>query len=341
MPVLAPNQVLAQLKKKEYAPLYFLQGDERYYMDMLLTYFKDHILDKSEKFFNLTMLYGMEQKLPDIMRKAQQYPLMGQRQVLIIREAQELSEINRETGLAMVADYLKNPNETMLLVFCYEHKTLSASSKLSKVLQELAVIVDAKKLYDNQLSTWIRSYVIEKKVSIEEEAILLLQALIGNDLNRLSKEIDKIMLNMTFAEGITVDFVQNYVGMHKQFNVFELQNAIATKNLLEANRIVLLLIENPATSPANVVISLLANFFSKLLLIHQANDRSVKSLATTLKLNPYFIPQYTAAAKLYPISRIIQHIKDLQEADMQLKGIISPFVREKAVLQELVYKLLH
>jgi DNA polymerase-3 subunit delta len=341
MCLLSPQQALYLLKKKEYSPLYFVQGDEHYYIDMLLSYFKDHILEASEKTFNLTVLYGIEHKLADIIRRAQQYPIVGEKQVLIIKEAQELTEITRDTGLSMLKDYLKKPNPTMLIVFFYEHKTLPANSKLSKVLQEAAVIVQSKKMYDNQLPAWVRNYVAEKQLTIKDEAVLLLQELIGNDLSRIAKEIDKIVLNMANEGVITVDLVQNYVGMHRQFNVFELQNAIVTKNLLEANRIVLQLLENTTSSIANVVISLLATFFSKLLLIHQTSDRSASNLVTALKLHAYFIPQYIAAAKLYPVPKIIQNISDLQEADMKLKGITSPFAKERAVLQELVYKLLH
>lgn len=209
------------------------------------------------------------------------------------------------------------------------------------MLQEAAVMVQAKKLYENQLSAWIRNYVDTKKIAIKDDAMLLLQEMVGNDLSRITKEIDKLMLNIKEKGVITADLVQSYVGMHRQFNVFELQNAIVTKNVLEANRIVLQLMENSTSSIANVVISLLATFFSKLLLIHQTTDRSAKNLATILNLNAYFIPQYIAAAKLYPVPTIIQHINDLQEADMKLKGITSPFAQERAVLQELVYKLLH
>lgn len=341
MPVLSPQQTLSLLKKKEYSPLYFVQGDERYYIDMLATYFKDQILEASEKTFNLTVLYGIEHKMADIIQRAQQYPITGDQQVLIIKEAQELTEINRETGLTILKDYLQTPNLTMLVVFFYENKTLPTNSKLSKMLEKAAVIVHAKKLYNNQLAAWIRNYVAEKQVGIKDEALLILQELIGNDLSRIAKEIDKVMLNMTASRVITADLVQSYVGMHRQFNVFELQNAIATKNLLEANRIVLQLVETATNSIATVVISLLATFFSKLLLIHQTSDRSTNNLAATLKLHAYFIPQYIAAAKLYPIPKIIQHINDLQEADMKLKGITSPFPKERAVLQELVYKLLH
>lgn len=165
MPILSPPQALSLLKRKEYSPLYFVQGEERYYIDILLTYFKDDILKASEKTFNLTVLYGIEHKMADIIQSAQQYPITGEKQVLIIKEAQELADINRETGHMMLKEYLQKPNLTMLVVFFYEHKTLPANSKLSKMLQESAIIVQAKKLYDNQLAAWIRHYVAEKKSS--------------------------------------------------------------------------------------------------------------------------------------------------------------------------------
>lgn len=341
MPILSPQQVLSLLTEKQYYPLYFVQGNERYYIDMLVTFFKEKVLGDADKTFNLTVLYGIENKIADIIKRAQQFPITGERQILIIKEAQELADINRETGHVMLKDYLQKPNLTMLIVFLYEHKILPANSKLSKLLQEKAVIVDAKKLYDSQLSAWISAYVAAKNLVIQAEAILLLQEFIGNDLSRIVKEIDKIMLNLNAGKVITTDLIQSYVGMNRQANVFELQNAIASKNLLEANRIVIQLLQSNTSAIASVVISILATFFSKLLLIHQTSDRSVKNLASTLNLQGYFIPQYIAATALYPVNNIIQHISDLQEADMKLKGISSPFTKEQAVLQELVYKLLH
>lgn len=341
MPILPLQQVLNLLKEQQYAPLYFLQGEEAYYIDLITAHLEQHVLSESEKAFNLTVFYGRDHTMGDVIRQAQQYPVIGERQVVIVKEAQDLADINRETGQTALSNYITTPNPTTLLAFAYKHKTLAANSKFSKVLAEHTILVNAKALYDNQIPAWIRGYATEQKVVITDEAILLLQELVGSNLGRLAKEIDKIILNLQPGATITNSDIQEYVGISKQFNAFELQNAIATKDIFKANQLVFQLASNTRSQIAIPVVSLLFTFFSKILLLHQAPDKSNQALAQVLQVNGYFVPQYVAAAKLYPVSKVIQNINHLQEADMQLKGIGYPFVGEGEILQELVYKLLH
>lgn len=340
MPILTPQQVLNLLQKQQYAPVYFLQGDEAYYIDLITRHLEEHILNESEKSFNLTILYGRDHSIGDVMRQAQQYPLIGERQVVIVKEAQDLADINRESGETALISYLAIPNPTTLLAFAYKHKTLAPTSKLSKMLTEQAILVEAKKLYDSKVQAWVGSYVREQKFIITEEAVLLLQELIGNDLGRLAKEIDKIILNLRPKDTITDSHIHEYVGMSKQFNAFELQNAIATKNIYKANQLIFQLVGNTRSQIAISVVSLLFTFFTKMLLLHQATDRSSQALAQRLQINSYFVPQYVAAAKVYPVSKVIQNIHHLQAADMQLKGVGNLLIKEGEILQELVYKLL-
>ncbi len=341
MPILAPQQVLNLLQQHQYAPLYFLQGEEPYYIDLITTHLEQHVLSEAEKTFNLTVLYGRDHTMGDVMRQAQQYPIMGERQVVIVKEAQDLADINRESGQTALINYITRPNPTTLLVFAHKHKTLAANTKLSKILAEHAILVNAKTLYENQIPTWVRGYVTEQKVVITDEAILLLQELVGSDLGRLGKEIDKVILNLHPGDTITDEDIQEYVGMSKQFNAFELQNAIATQDVFKANQLVFQLAGHTRSQIAIPVVSLLFTFFSKILLLHQATDKSSQALAQVLQVNSYFVPQYVAAAKLYSVSQVIQNINHLQTADMQLKGVGYPFVGEGEILQELVYKLLH
>jgi DNA polymerase III subunit delta len=341
MPILAPQQVLNLLQQHQYAPLYFLQGEETYYIDLITAHLEQQVLSEAEKTFNLTVLYGRDHTMGNVIRQAQQYPIMGERQVVIVKEAQDLADINRESGQTALINYISTPNSTTLLAFAYKHKTLATNSKLSKMLTEYAILVHAKTLYENQIPTWIRGYATEQQVVMTDQAILLLQELVGSDLGRLAKEMDKIILNLHPRDTITDEDIQEYVGMSKQFNAFELQNAIATKDVFKAYQLVFQLASHTRSPIAIPVVSLLFTFFSKILLLHQAADRSSQGLAQVLQVNSYFVPQYVAAAKLYPVSKIIQNINHLQAADMQLKGVGYPFVGEGEILQELVYKLLH
>jgi DNA polymerase-3 subunit delta len=341
MPILAPQQVLNLLQEQQYAPLYFLQGEEAYYIDLITAYLEQHVLGESEKTFNLTVLYGRDHTMGDVLRQAQQYPVIGERQVIVVKEAQDLADINRESGQTALSNYITKPTPTTLLAFAYKHKTLTPSSKLSKTLVEHAILVNAKALYDNQVPAWIRSYTTAHQVKITDEAVLLLQELVGSDLGRLSKEVDKLILNLHPGDTITDKDIQEYVGMSKTFNAFELQHAIATKDVFKANQLVLQLAGHTRSQVAIPVVSLLFTFFTKLLLLHQATDKSSQALAQVLQVNSYFVPQYVAAAKIYPVSQVIQNIHYLQAADMQLKGVDYSFVGEGVILQELVYKLLH
>lgn len=341
MPILTPQQALNLLQEKQYAPLYFLYGDDAYSLDLITTRLEQHVLNKSEKTFNVTVLYGRDQTMGDVIRQAQQYPIIGERQVIIIKEAQDLTDINRESGQTALINYITKPNPSTLLAFTYKHKTLAANSKLSKILAEHAILVNAKTLYDNQIPGWVRGYATEQKVVITDEATLLLQDLVGSDLGQLAKEIDKIILNLQQGETLTGSHVQEYVGMSKQFNAFELQKAIATQDIFKANQLVFQLAGNTRSQMAIPIVSLLFTFFSKILLLHQSSDKSSQGLSQLLQVNAYFIPQYVAAAKLCPTPKVIQNINHLQTADMQLKGVAYPFTGEAEILQELVYKLLH
>jgi len=341
MATMTPQQVLDLLKKQQYAPVYFLQGEEVYYIDLIIHYLENNLLEESDKIFNLTILYGKEHSIAQAISQSKQYPVGAERQIVIVKEAQDLQDLNRDAGQTLLANYIKMPNPTTILAFGYKHKTLSAKTTLSKVLAENAVLVNAKRLYDNQLPAWISNYVTEKGLHITEKAIFMLQEFIGSDLVRLAKELDKVALNLQRGDKITDNIIQEYVGISKQFNAFELQNAIAARDVYKSNQIIFHLIGNNKSQIAIPLISLLFTFFSKILLLHQARDKSTQALSQALQINAYFVPQYVAAAKQYSISKIVENINHLQEADMQLKGVAYAFVGEEEILKELVFKLLH
>lgn len=340
MPI-TPQQALGFLQNQQYAPVYFLYGEETYDINMLTRYIADHVLAASEKSFNLTILYGRDQDMQQIMTHVKRYPVAAARQVVLVKEAQELQDLHTAAGQKLLFNYLAAPNPATLLAFSYKYKTLDARTTLSKRLAQHAVMVQAKKLYDNQLSAWITEYVQQKGLSITEKASLMLQAFVGNDLTRLSKELDKLHLNLQPSTSIDDTAVQTYVGISKQYNIFALQKALAVKDIYKANQIMFYLAANPKHYSAIPLVALLFAFFSKLLVIHHAKDKSKQALAKALQLNPYFIQEYLTAANHYSLSQVIANIEHLHQADLQLKGINYPVIAEAQILQELLFKLMH
>lgn len=336
-----PQQVFTELKRQQYAPVYFLQGEEPYYIDLITRYIEDNVLSTAEKGFNLTIVYGKDQTMGQVLTHARRYPVAAERQVVIVREAQELPDLLREEGQKLLTSYVKAPHPATLLVFAHKHKTLDARTALSKVLAQHAVLVHAKKVYDSQLPAWITDYVRAKGLTITEKASLMLQELVGNDLTRLARELDKVQLNLQEGGEINDAIIQEYVGVSKQFNAFELQKALATHDVFKANQILLHLAANPKNNPAILLVALLFSFFSKVLLVHHAQDKSRQALAQALQVNPYFIQEYLLAAQHYPLPKVIENMHYLYQADLQLKGIDYPAIEEGQILKELVFKLMH
>ncbi len=339
--VITPQQALDQLQQQRYAPVYFIHGEEPYYIDLITNYLTDNVLQPHEKDFNFTLLYGKDQEMHQILNGAKRYPVAAERQVVMIKEAQDLSDLHQEAGQKLLLSYLQAPNPATLLVFAYKNKNLDARTTLSKRLAQDAVVVHSKKLYDNQIPAWIEEYVHKKGLKITEKASLMLQELVGNELTRLAKELDKLQLNLQESRVIDDTIIQTYVGMSKQFNVFELQKALATKDIYKANQIVFYLAANPKGNSAIPIVALLFTFFTKLLLIHASSDKSKQSLAKLLQVNPYFIQEYMAAAQHYSLSQVMANIEHLHQADLQLKGINYPMIPEGEILKELIFKLMH
>ena len=336
-----PQQVLAQLQQKQYAPVYFLQGEEPYYIDLITNYVEENVLSAAEKGFNLTVVYGKDQSMNEILTHARRFPMGSERQVVIVKEAQELQDLKREEGSKLLAAYIKSPQPATLLVFAHKYKTLDARRSLSKVVAQQAVLVHAKKVYDQQMEVWITAYAREKGLRITEKAAWMLQEYIGNDLARLANELNKICLNLAESTEIDDAMVQTYVGISRTFNAFELQKALAQKDVRKAQQIVLHFAANPKNNPAIPLVALLFAFFSKLLLVHHAQDKSVSALAKVLQVRPYFVQEYLLAAQHYPLPKVIENIHHLHQADLQLKGVDYPATPAGQILKELVFKLLH
>lgn len=337
----SPESILSDLKQNKYSPVYFLQGEEPYYIDLISDFIESNALSESEKGFNQVIMYGKDAEINKILTNARRYPMMADRQVVIVKEAQEIPDINKEDGQKLLESYLKNPLPSTILVFSHKYKTLDGRKSLAKTVKDKAILLTTKKLYDNAIPDWISNYVKSKGFGIDIKATQMLTDFIGNNLSSLTNEINKILIN--FKEKTTIDaaMVQKFVGISKEYNVFELQKALGKRDVVKANQIVQYFDANSKNNPIIPVIALLFSFYSKLLLVHHAKDKSERGLASALGLNPYFIKEYILAARNYPIHKVIDNIHHIKRADLQSKGIDSPSMAEGQILKELIYKLMH
>jgi DNA polymerase-3 subunit delta len=335
-------EIIKEIREGRFSPVYFLQGEEPFFIDNISDHIEVNALEESQKGFNQYVLYGKEITLPEILGTARKYPMMGERQVVIVKEAQELKGWTAETNQELLINYLENPLPTTILVFAYKYKRLDKRTKLSKMLVKNAVFLDSKKIYDNQVPQWIASYAAARNAVISQKAIMLLSEQIGNNLQRLSNEIDKLLLNVKEGQEIDDKAVHRYVGISKDYNVFELQQSIAVRNLKKAMRIVDYFGANPNKHPLVLTLGSLFSYFTKLLLMHHHKGLNENDLAREVGVPVFFIKEYQNAVRQFPLPKVQNAIHLIHEADLRSKGIGYNLTkeREKGLLRELVYQII-
>ncbi len=335
------EQILADLKGGTYAPIYFLHGEEPYFIDVISDFIEKNALNEAEKSFNQRILYAKDVSLNNVISAARSFPMMGQRQVIIVKEAQELAELKKaETGLEVFEAYLQNPQPSTVLVFCHKHKKLDKRKKISKLIEKNTVFLESNKIYENKVPEWVQQYVTTKGYKINRQATMLLTEYIGNNLERMSNEIDKILINFKDPVEIDAALVQEYVGISKDYNIFELQKALVTGNVLQANRIIQYFAADPKNHPIILSIGFLHSFFTKLLLIHHSSDKSDKGVAMAAGVSPYIAKEYIAASRRFSLNKVMQNLAYIYQADLSSKGI-NASLAENQLMKELVYKLMH
>ena len=335
------KKILTDLKARKFAPLYFLHGEESFYIDLISNYIETNALSESEKGFNQVILYGKDVAMAAILTNARRFPMMAERQVVIVKEAQEIQDLNKEAGAKLLTDYLTKQVPSTILVFCHKHKTLDKRRELGKKIDQYAVMLTAKKLYENQLPEFVYEYIKEKKVAADDRAIQVLCEYVGNDLHRLANEIDKLVISLPAGASITVDQVMTQVGVSKEYNIFELQKAILQRDDVLANKIVNYFESNTKKNPIIPVVAFLYSFFSKLLVASQVADKSEKGIASELKLSPYAVRDYASALRHFPTVKITDNIAALRDADLKLKGVNTGSTEDGQIFRELVWRLLH
>jgi len=337
MAIASFDNILSDLKKKVYHPVYFLSGDEPYYIDEITQYIQDNVLSEEEKTFNLSVLYGKDSEVRNIIDSAKRFPMMSSHQVVIVKEAQELK------GFEDLAHYIEQPLKSTLLVICYKYKSLDKRKKIAKTLQKNGVYLESKKLYDDKLPGWISTHLSSKKYSIQPKAAALLAEFLGSNLSKISNELDKLIITLDENERtITSEHVEKNIGISKDYNIYEFQAALGKKDVLKANRIINYFADNQKENHITRVISSLYFFFSKVLIYYWIKDKSRENVMKTLKLgNIYFVNQYVEAAGKYSPNKVIQVIEILREYEMKSKGFGGNNHPAGELLKEMTFKILH
>lgn len=330
------EQALDELKKKIYRPIYFLMGEEPYFMDVVSDYIAVHVLTEQEKAFNQTIAYGKDVDATAITNMARRFPMMANHQVIVVKEAQNVKDIEN------LIHYAEKPLASTILVINYKYKTLDKRKKLYTVLNKADAIMESTKLYDDKLPDWISGFLRAKSIGIDPAGARLLADSAGNDLSRLAMECDKLILTLPVGEkAITAAHIERNIGISKEFNNFELQNALVQKNVYKANQIVHYFAANPNANPMPATIAVLFSFFVKTLKYHALKDKSPRTAAASLGVNPYFIKDYEQAARKYPIDKVAKIIGMLREYDLKSKGVDNVSASDGDLLRELVYKIIH
>lgn len=335
-----PDVVLKEIKAKKYKPLYFLHGDESFHIETIAEELEKRIVPESEKGFNQFVLYGKDTDVAGVLSYARRYPFMAERQLVLVKDANKLGGIEQKEQQARLEDYALNPLSSTVLVLCYQANADERKSFI-KAFNTHGSVVQSKKMYDNKLPEWVSAFCQAEGVKISPKAVQMIVDNIGNDLKRLTNEIRKIMVNLKPDQGIDAEAVERFVGISKEYNVFEFQKALATRDVLKANKIAAHFSANSKDNPLAPILIILYNFYSKVLLYHASRDKSEKGIASELGINPFFVKDYTAAARSYPIGKAAMVIHYLREADSRMKGLDGVSVPEGELLKELVFKIVH
>lgn len=330
------EQILADIKKRVYYPIYFLMGEEPFFIDTISNELENTILDEAERSFNQVVLYGSDVSVNDIMSQARAFPMMSDYLVVIVKEAQNVDNIDS------LADYIEKIPPTTILVINYKYKKLDKRRALAKYIDKKGVLFESKKLYDNNIPEWITKYLAAKKYNITPKATQMIADFLGNDLHRVRNELEKLMVALPPSKRIDDADVEYNIGISKDFNVFELQKAIGSKDLPKANRIINYFGDNPKENPIFMVISVLYGYYTKLLKLHFSKDKNKSTVATMLGVNPFFVNDYFEAVRNYSWTDCMNCIEVLREFDLKSKGYNSTSdITQKELYREMLFKLMN
>ena len=333
---LSEKQLIDSLKAKDYKPVYLLTGEENYYIDLISDYIETHLVPEEYRDFDQTVVYGRDVDMSTVVSYARQFPMMSPVKLVLVKEAQDIPVKDWD----LLATYLEHPLAQTLLVFCYRHKKLDKRTKAYKAINDKGVVFERAKLYENQLPDWIGTFVNQRGYTITQKGAVLLAECLGNDLGKIANELSKVFISLPAGGVVNEEIIERYIGISKDYNVFELQTAIGRRDVVRCNRIVNHFAANPKDNPIQMVLPTLYNYFIKVMIYHQLEDKS--QAASALKVNPYFVRDYATAASNYPLGKLASCIGYLNEADLRSKGVRNAgTITDGELLKELVFKIIH
>ncbi|MBK7679404.1 MAG: DNA polymerase III subunit delta [Chitinophagaceae bacterium] len=328
------EKIITDWKKKNFKPVYWLEGEEEYFIDKAIDYAEHHILNESEASFNLSVFYGKDASWPDVVNACSRYPMFAERQVVLLKEAQQMKDVEK------LESYIENPLSSTVFVVSYKEKKLDARKKFAKLVKEKGVLLTTKKMYDRELPEWTQELLRSKGLTISPKGLALLVDHIGNDLVRIENEIDKLSVNLGKRTAISEEDIEQYIGVSKDYNVFELQSALASKDLSRSIRIIQYFEANPKAGPIQLVLPSLYSFFSKVFMVFGAGTSDEKTIATTIGVNPYFMKDYMQAARLYTYPGVEKILLLLHQYNLKSVGVGSTNTDDASLLKEMVVKMM-
>jgi len=325
------QKIINDIKNKITKPIYLLMGEESFYLDIVSDYIEDNLLAEEDKSFNQVVLYGRDVSVDQVLETAKRYPMMAEKQLVIIKEAQDLKDIK------LFEKYAENPLETTVLVFVHKYKSVPKNTKFYKNCEKNGVILNSEKIKEYKLSQWIEGFVKDKGYQIQPKAAIILAEFLGNDLQKINNELDKLFIILTKPGPITPETIEKNIGFSKDFNIFELQNAIGTKNEIKSLRILQHFAQNPKEYPIVLVIGMLFSFLSKILLYHGLSNKA--DAVSVLKIGPYFIKDYQEAARNFPMRKVSNLVNALKTMDVKSKGVGSTQLVEMELYKDFLVQV--
>ncbi len=328
------SKIIANWKKQVFDAVYWLEGEEPFYIDQAVEYAEKHLLTEAEQAFNLTIFYGKDADWTEIINACKRYPVFAEKQVVIIKEAQHMNQLDK------LLSYIEHPLSSTILIVAHKDKNVDGRSALAKILKTKAVVVSTKKMYDNKLPEWVMGFVSETGYQISPKAVQIIVDHIGNDISRIQNEIQKLIVNLGDRKKITEDDIEKFIGISKEYNAFEFQDAVAQRNFSKAIKMIQYFESNNKAAPIQLILPTLYAFFSKVYAIYGAGTQDEKRIASEVGISPYMVKNYIAATRHYSYSKVEQILLLIHEYNLRVLGINDASNTDSDLLKELVIKIM-
>ncbi len=328
------EKIIAEWKRQNFKPVYWLEGEEEYFIDMVVDFAEHHILNENESSFNLSVFYGKDANWADVVNACRRYPMFAERQVVLLKEAQQMKDVEK------LISYIENPLSSTVFVISYKEKKLDARKRFAKIVKEKGELISTKKMYDSKLPEWTQEMLQSKGLTITQKGLLLLVEHIGNDLTRIVNEVDKLSVNLGTRKSITEEDIEKYTGVSKEYNVFELQTALAAKDLTRSIQIIQYFEANPKAGPIQLILPSLYSFFSKVFMVFSAGTNDEKTIAASIGVNPFFMKDYMQAARMYKYPGVEKILLLLHTYNLKSIGVGSINTGDASLMKEMVVKMM-